>query len=183
MNKEREIIVGKPSFKAIPVFFILAGVILFFITDRYGWSWTDMDNFMYFASPCISVVGIVLYIYSGLCSIVVTDKRVYGKAGFGSRVDLPFDMISAVGTTGLTHGVIVSTSSGTIRFMYMKNAADIHAEISKILLERQETKAGITNIQKVSGADELKKYKELKDQGVITEEEFQAKKEQLLKLM
>ena len=29
----------------------------------------------------------------------------------------------------------------------------------------------------------LKKYKELKDQGVITEEEFQAKKEQLLKLM
>ena len=34
-----------------------------------------------------------------------------------------------------------------------------------------------------SVADELKKYKELLDQGVITEEEFQAKKEQLLKLM
>lgn len=32
-------------------------------------------------------------------------------------------------------------------------------------------------------ADELKKYKELKDQGVITEEEFQVKKEQLLKLI
>lgn len=34
-----------------------------------------------------------------------------------------------------------------------------------------------------SAADELKKYKELCDKGVITEEEFQAKKEQLLKLM
>ena len=34
-----------------------------------------------------------------------------------------------------------------------------------------------------SAADELKKYKELKDQGVISEEEFQAKKEHLLKLM
>ena len=34
-----------------------------------------------------------------------------------------------------------------------------------------------------SAADELKKYKELKDHGVLTEEEFQAKKEQLLKLM
>ncbi len=34
-----------------------------------------------------------------------------------------------------------------------------------------------------SAADELKKYKELKDHGTITEEEFQAKKEQLLKLM
>lgn len=34
-----------------------------------------------------------------------------------------------------------------------------------------------------SAADELKKYKELFDQGVLTEEEFQAKKEQLLKLL
>ena len=34
-----------------------------------------------------------------------------------------------------------------------------------------------------SAADELKKYKELFDQGVITEAEFQIKKEQLLKLM
>lgn len=32
-------------------------------------------------------------------------------------------------------------------------------------------------------ADELKKYKELLDQGVLTEEEFALKKEQLLKLM
>ena len=34
-----------------------------------------------------------------------------------------------------------------------------------------------------SAADELKKYKELMDKGVITPEEFQAKKEQLLKLL
>ena len=34
-----------------------------------------------------------------------------------------------------------------------------------------------------SAADELKKYKELLDQGVITEDEFQAKKEQLLRLI
>ena len=32
-------------------------------------------------------------------------------------------------------------------------------------------------------ADEIKKYKELYDQGVITAEEFQTKKEQLLKLI
>ena len=34
-----------------------------------------------------------------------------------------------------------------------------------------------------SAADELKKYKDLLDQGVITEAEFQAKKDQLLKLI
>lgn len=34
-----------------------------------------------------------------------------------------------------------------------------------------------------NAADELKKFKELLDQGVITEEEFQAKKAQLLKML
>ena len=33
-----------------------------------------------------------------------------------------------------------------------------------------------------SNADELKKYADLKDQGIITEEEFQAKKKKLLDL-
>lgn len=40
-----------------------------------------------------------------------------------------------------------------------------------------------TKSQSESAADELSKYKELLDQGVLTEEEFNAKKEQLLKLM
>ena len=34
----------------------------------------------------------------------------------------------------------------------------------------------------LSNADELKKYADLKDQGIITEEEFQAKKKKLLDL-
>lgn len=42
--------------------------------------------------------------------------------------------------------------------------------------------AGSTSLGQ-NTADELRKYKELLDDGVITEAEFQAKKEQLLKLM
>ena len=38
-------------------------------------------------------------------------------------------------------------------------------------------------ITKKSTADEIKEYKELYDQGIITEEEFQMKKQQLLKKM
>ena len=40
----------------------------------------------------------------------------------------------------------------------------------------------INNIQEASHADELKKFKELLDNGVITQEEFDAKKKQLLGL-
>lgn len=39
-----------------------------------------------------------------------------------------------------------------------------------------------TVIQQASAADELKKFKELMDAGVITQEEFDAKKKQLLAL-
>ena len=40
-----------------------------------------------------------------------------------------------------------------------------------------------SSITSVTTADELKKYKDLLDDGVITEEEFKSKKEQLLKLL
>lgn len=183
-TSEKELIVGTPAFKTIPMFFIFAGLILLLITIETGWSWDAFANVMYFVSPIISVIGIMLYMYSGMCSIVVTDKRVYGKAGFGTRVDLPFDMISAVGTTGITHGIAVATASGMIKFMYIKNAHEIHTEINKVLLSRQESKPGTMIKQEIqqSSADELKKYKELLDIGVISQEEYDAKKKQLLNL-
>jgi len=57
-----------------------------------------------------------------------------------------------------------------------KNAQQIPAQSAA-----QTPYAPILNSER-SVADEIKKYKELMDQGVITEEEFQAKKRQLLKL-
>ena len=40
----------------------------------------------------------------------------------------------------------------------------------------------INNIQETSNADELKKFKDLLDSGIITQEEFDEKKKQLLGL-
>ena len=47
---------------------------------------------------------------------------------------------------------------------------------------REFKKKGNVVTQEISSADELKKYKELLDNGIITEEEFNAKKKQLLGL-
>ena len=48
-------------------------------------------------------------------------------------------------------------------------------------IEKSKAPQG-TIVQQTSTADELKKYKELLDQGIITQEEFDAKKKQLLGL-
>lgn len=154
-----------------------------------------IGNMFFFDPPILSILldfgaillvwGLIWYLEFQNVSITVTDKRVFGTAKWKKRVDLPFDSISAVATSAL-HGITVATSSGSIRFKFIENNIDVHDAISKLLLERQHnTVASISNIEEVStasAADELKKYKDLLDSGIITEEEFNAKKKQLLGL-
>lgn len=127
----------------------------------------------------ITIMLSIFWFYISKMEITVTNTRVYGKAAFGKRVDLPFDSISAVGTSFLK-GIDIGTSSGRIHFKGIMNNNEIHAEISKLLNNRQSEKQVKENI--TSTTEELKKYKDLLDNGVITQEDFDAKKKQLLGL-
>ena len=134
------------------------------------------------------VVSLALLIFSFVISktsIIVSNKRVYGCASFGKRVDLPLDSIAAVGVSAFK-GIAIGTSSGKISFKGIGNRDEIHDVISKLLIERQQKPAQPATViqQEVpqSNADELKKYKELLDKGIITQAEFDAKKKQLLGL-
>lgn len=58
-------------------------------------------------------------------------------------------------------------------------------DVVKFINQKIEEQKSLPNgavIQQVSSADELKKFKELLDEGVITKEEFEAKKKELLGL-
>ena len=130
------------------------------------------------------VVSIILHFMVNKTELIVTDKRVYGNAMFGKRVDLPVDSISAVGTSMLK-GIAVATSSGRIKFLGISNRDEIHKVLSDLIVGRQEKPISNTVVKQEvqqSSADELKKYKELFDQGIISQEEFDAKKKQLLGL-
>jgi len=130
-------------------------------------------------------IAALLQYWMNNCEITVTSKRVYGKAAFGKRVDLPADMISSVDMCAFK-GVGVSTASGRIQFLFCTNQNDVFNAISSGLLKRQEygskTETVIKQEVPLSNADELSKYKNLLDSGVITQEEFDAKKKQLLGL-
>lgn len=201
--EERIIIQGKKlNVKIISAVILLIGVFVFITvwsieTSNGGfyedciadgdWSYVLTSMVPYFGAMTIlpfAVITGVFYAWSSKISLTVTNRRVYGKAAFGKRVDLPMDMISAVGT-GMFKSIAVTTSSGAIKFAMMANNNDIHAVISNLLLERQNTNqknngAIVTQNIQQSSADELKKYKELLDSGVISQEEFDAKKKQLL---
>lgn len=162
--------------------------------NRHGGYWEEwmistittyvIITFIFLIIPFI--VGIVIYSGLSKIQIVVTDKRVYGKAMHGKQVDLPLDSISTLGM-GAFSSIAVATSSGKITFWGISNRDEVHKAISGLLQSRQsgnKQEATVTHVtqQAQSSADELMKYKELLDNGIITQEEFDAKKKQLLGL-
>ena len=201
---EKELIVGKPS-KKLQVAFLAVGLVfllVFFIMYvanvggcrsiemvYSGRVWhpsiIDIMIFDYSDFAIVSavfdigliftLVGLLLYLSLAKMAITVTNKRVYGTATWGKRVDLPLDSISAVSTSAFK-GIAVASSSGTIKFKTIDNYEEIHRIISDLLIERQNKEATVTQTtikQEIpkSNADELAKYKDLMDKGIITKEE------------
>lgn len=87
-----------------------------------------------------------------------------------------------------THGNNLQTesASGLIRFSRLENADAVYQVLTGIINEMQ-TQATIAAspapvIQQSTDADELAKFKALLDSGAITQEEYDAKKKQILGL-
>ena len=125
----------------------------------------------------VFIFSLLTYLYARKMHIVVSNKRVYGESVFGRKVDLPIDSISAIGKKWFK-GIGVATSAGKIVFFGFKNRDEIYETVSNLLVKRQSSNQAMNTSQ--SSADELSKYKKLLDDGVISQEEFNEKKKQLL---
>lgn len=164
---------------------IIYAVILMIQHDNYFLWWEHYVPLSLIPVASFALIGLLIFLWLRSYELTITDKRVYGKVAFGKRVDLPVDSVSATSTISLFKGVSVSTSSGKISFLAIKNTDKIYEIINNLLVDRQREKTqntGTTIVQNSDEADKLKKYKDLLDSGVITQEEFDAKKKQLLGL-
>lgn len=179
--KEKQIINGNAEkVRLVPLVLICLGLFLglfvsYLITVPYSEEY--MLPFTIGGGGILITAGIIMWFYVKNCEICVTNKRIYGKAAFGNRVDIPIDSVTAVGVIGWLKGISVSSPSGFIKFLYISNYNEIHNEISNIIISKSSVSTSNS-----SQADELKKYKELLDSGAISQEEFDAKKKQLLDL-
>lgn len=76
------------------------------------------------------------------------------------------------------------TDENSVTFANRKDnqtAINIKKYLENIMLNKSE-KSSSTIVTSVSEADELRKFKELLDEGIITQEEFNIKRKQLLGL-
>ena len=80
--------------------------------------------------------------------------------------------------------IAVASSSGLTKFSFIGNYAEIGKVLSELINKRQDKTETVVSEPKAanSNMDDLVKLKNLLDAGIITAEEFEAKKKQLLGL-
>ena len=180
--------------KGIIISFAIAVLCTAWITAAEGWDYmlefyrgVDIFYFILFligaVSLLFSIVLSIIYLPLSKCELQITESSVTGKALFGKKVVLPLYMVSAYSTRKFCSVIAVATASGITKFALIGNYKEISEVLAKRIRELQQP--GQTNTQATSGntsLDDLVKLKSLLDSGIISQEEFDSKKKQLLGL-
>lgn len=119
--------------------------------------------------------------------MLATDKRLffYGKRTFGYDIEVfPYENVSSIemGKGMMGHSIAFFSSGNKVKMKWI-NHGDIQGFIAHVKgsIGKSSAKGQVAATQETaSAADEIKRFAELRDSGVITEEEFDAKKKQLL---
>ena len=170
--------------------------------------WLVLIFFLFLSIPIFLWWTSNMYKPENSPQLFVTKTHIYGWYLFKkSTFDFPIEKITAVQTvnTSMTKSWIYLSSGGerVLALGNIINADELKHAISNLIKENSEkvqkvevvntvttiqqskdekSEAIQTKSETLSSADEIKKFKELYDQGIITEEEFNAKKRQLLGL-
>jgi hypothetical protein len=109
--------------------------------------------------------------------VKVYNNRVEFKSGVGSK-SIPINEIASIQVPMMGMWNITLETTGGKKYSIPTNKKK---EVQKAIYDAQASLAGgITT--KTTSADEIAKYNDLKEKGVITKEEFEQKKKQLLGL-
>lgn len=177
----------------------------FYLGYGYGGTWHycvgyDNDFMTYFTGEFFSVrllygyiliISIIVFIIALIMKktteggeLTVTESRAYGKVGGGAAVDIPINQITRIAP--LPNGAEIFTIVGGNKFPLLKNKNDVLNAIQFLLSSihrgASQTETNISATANYSEAGALKQLKELLDSGVISQEDYNAKKKKILGL-
>ncbi|PWM73533.1 MAG: hypothetical protein DBX59_04745 [Bacillota bacterium] len=143
---------------------------------------------IHFALLCISIYNGPSIVCSGTCILTITDERIlYGCVGMLSTTTKSIKIGDCLDVASDTFGVfrgtiVINTKTEKVKFEAQKKSiphlSKMIDDCLRTIADRSQKNGNVA--QEVSPAEELKKFKELLDMGVISQEEFDAKKKQLL---
>lgn len=176
-------------------------------------SWCPISGVIFYISCLCLIIGICIIFASlrsfsvaKNCSLVLENTGIIGaKAGlFSSKeIKLPTEKIDSItvqnGIFDKIFGgktIAVRSASGLIKFPWVQNANEfVNATLAKIEGFKQSVKNENQNLVSAmaksiggntgnsSAAQQIKEIKDLLDSGLITQEEFEAKRKELLDKM
>lgn len=115
------------------------------------------------------------------CEINITDQRVYGSVQ-NRPFDIPLFELRAVEVSEKNELVLQTQDEKTVLHR-IDNASELRSILVDLLeKEKNQSSKLLSTYDVADSVEELKKLKELLDCGAITQEEFDAKKKQLLTL-
>lgn len=131
----------------------------------------------------VALVFTLIYLANRKGSVTVGQNGVTCQKKKGHAMQLLYRDIISVKTSGLG-GLSIMGPSVKFSTLFLKNGPALRAAIMerKLALSQQQPAPVAPAAPPQDAAGELKKYKELLDSGVITQEEFDQKKKQLLGL-
>ena len=155
--------------------------------ERMFYFGEDTSYFILFligsASLLFAIVVSIIYLPLRKCELQITESSVRGKALFGKEVVLPLHMVSAYSTKKFCSVIAVATASGITKFALVANYQEIGEVLAKKITGMQQPNETRTQETSSNAAlDDIVKLKSLLDSGIISQEEFDAKKKQLLGL-
>ena len=142
---------------------------------------------LHWAFLLMSVMSLLTYFFLlPHCNLAISNNFIKARTFWGKKVELPIHMVSSYSTRKILSVVSISTSSGIIRIPGIGNYKEIDDVLKNLLTERQKK----TEVQASTGTyqsntknlDDLITLKNLLDNGIITQEEFDLKKKEILNL-
>ena len=129
----------------------------------------------------ILAVGIMhlQYITEKKMELLVNDDSIVAKKKNGQNIEFLLKDIKSVETTK-TSGLIITGTGIKYKINQITNGEEIKTTIMDMLAKMPKAEAAV--VVPTSDAQNIKEYKELLDAGIISQEEFDAKKKQLLGL-
>ena len=148
-------------------------------------------NYAICANAAVGTVGGKLkaqtYNFKGKVNgiIVVTSQRIiFASSSYNTTASIYLSDIDSLDATGFNlAGAVLRIQSHATAIAVDGNKkilTPLQQKIDEAIFLNKKRTSVVTTIQEVSTADEILKFKELCDKGIITEEEFAAKKKQLL---
>lgn len=161
------------------------------VYDDFGAYFTDeffSSRLMY---GYILLVSLIAFVASFIvkkategCEITVTNEAIFGKLSRNKDVNIPLNQITAINRSSF-NGVSVASIGNVSNFYCIENRDEVMKAISYLLTNSQQAVPQANSSESAATAtsgeaEQLMRLKDLLDNGVLTQEEFDAKKKQIL---